>query len=781
MAPLVSIALASALLTAVCSAYVAHRALGRAKARGSAAEAFLLVLALQIVCALALAGEGSARTLSGKLLWDSVSTVLTMGLPFALVHFAERWFGSERSEGRISRGGWLLLAALPIATSAFVLTDGWHGLARPDARLVDIDGHTTLDYSFSTLEWINIAELYALSAYGATFSLHRAWRRSPAFRAQAAVVALAVAMPALGSIPSIVFDLRLFGQRDLGMVILFGAGSVVVTWALYRQRLFDLSPIPYDAVLDQLPLPLVVLDERGRVADANPAALELFALPPGVAGWSTDQAATRSAEFAQVSAALKASADEVTLGDRVFELHESELRTGSGVEGRVIQLHDVSARRRAEDDVRKARDALELRVTERTQELSRANQALRQEMEERHAAEAAREQLKQRLETSQRLEALGRLAGGVAHDFNNLLTVILGNARLMTMGETSERQRELLAEIESAGHSATALTQQLLAFARRQVVDPKTIDLVKAVDDAHRLIARLLGENITTHTIHHEPRLCARIDPSQLEQILVNLCVNARDAMPEQGVLTIETCRAPAPPGRRPAGFHTGSEEKPSYAIVGVSDSGTGIVPELLDRVFEPFFTTKPAGKGTGLGLATVYGIVEQAGGFVLVDSEPGRGTSFRVYLPEVEDNDTPVAAVMPGVTRRSGTVVLVEDQDAVREVTRRMLDHLGYHVLPFASARQALEALDPPALSSVDLLVSDVIMPDLNGPMFVAEVRKRHPSLPVLFLSGYTEDALTDRAAAMSGIPVLAKPFEVDRLSAALARALEAASDRRA
>ncbi len=439
--------------------------------------------------------------------------------------------------------------------------------------------------------------------------------------------------------------------------------------------------------------------------------------------------------------------------------------------GRLIKLHDVSDRRRAEDALRQAHDALEVRVAERTQELSLANRALRDEMEERRASEAARERLQQRLETAQRLEALGRLAGGVAHDFNNLLTVILGNTSLLLYQAEREAENELLSEIHGAAQSAASLTQQLLAFARRQVVDPRILDLGEAVDGSERILSRLLGEDVRVVRVRGEGSLRTCIDPTQLEQVLVNLCLNARDAMPGGGRLTIETRLAESPPPRAVGHDSAPPAAAEGYAVLRVSDTGVGIAPEDVDHIFEPFFTTKPVGKGTGLGLASVYGAVEQAGGLLHVESERGRGATFSVFLPRTlaaaRDSGKP-AQPLAGA---HGTIALVEDQAMVRDVTQRQLELLGYRVLAFASSSAALAEL-PPRLGEVDLLVSDVIMPEISGPNLASELRRSRPTLPVLFLSGYAEEALAGRGAAVIDTPVLAKPFNAEALAAAVHRA---------
>ncbi len=770
MQALVFVSLVSALLTAICATYVARRAALRPPDQRGAALTFLCVLGLKITYAVAFACEAASSTLGAKLFWDDFALLPTVALPLVLLNFAQRWLGSERSGTLVRRSGWLVLGALPLLACVFVFTDPWHGQARAGAKLVAADGYVALSYPFTPIEWAAFIELYALTLYSVAFSLRRTWRKPPAYRSQAAAVALAVSMPVVASVPAVFFGVTLFGQRDSSVILLFAVGALIVTWALFRRQLFDLAPVPYDAVLDQLPLPIVVLDTAGRVVDTNPAALAVLGVKPAIAGRKLEDLALQSQPVAEVVRALGGSVPEVTLGEHIFEVGASELRRASGRVGRLIMLHDVSDRRRAGDALRQAHDALELRVQERTQELSHANRALRDEVEERKAAEAARERLQQRLESAQRLEALGRLAGGVAHDFNNLLTVILGNTSLLAF-QTQGDDQELLSEVQRAAQSAASLTQQLLAFARRQVVDPRIVDIGAAVDGAEKMLSRLLGEDIRIVRVRGEGSLRTRVDPSQLEQVLVNLCLNARDAMPAGGRLTIETRASEGPPARAVGHDSSPPGTPEGYAVLCVSDTGVGIAPEFIGHVFEPFFTTKPAGKGTGLGLASVYGAVEQAGGLLHVESTLGHGSTFSVYLPRASAMPRETGKPPTPPAEAHGTIALVEDQEMVRDVTRRQLERLGYRVLAFASSTAALAEL-PPRLGEVDLLVSDVIMPEINGPSLASELRRTRPTLPVLFLSGYAEEALADRGAAVSDSPVLAKPFNAETLAAAVQRA---------
>ncbi len=386
-----------------------------------------------------------------------------------------------------------------------------------------------------------------------------------------------------------------------------------------------------------------------------------------------------------------------------------------------------------------------------------------------------RRSLERQLLQAQKMEAVGRLAGGIAHDFNNVLTGIFGYVGLLLEGlPTLSPLRPDLEEIRSAAERAAALTRQLLAFSRKQVLQTRVLDLNELLTDLDRLLRRLLGEDIDIVT-KLDPALGAvRADAGQLEQVVVNLAVNARDAMPGGGRLTIETRNAeldedyvrghgPVRPG--------------SYVMFALSDTGTGMSPETMSHLFEPFFTTKEAGKGTGLGLATVYGIVKQSGGYVWCYSEPGLGTTFKVYLPRVDEPvDRRPARVAASPTRGSETVLVVEDETALRTLTRRVLERHGYTVLDAASA-EAAATLAQGYAAPIHLLLADVVLPGGSSRELADALLMQRPQLKVLFMSGYTEDAIVHRGVLAANTPFINKPFSADGLVAKVREVLDAAA----
>ncbi len=387
------------------------------------------------------------------------------------------------------------------------------------------------------------------------------------------------------------------------------------------------------------------------------------------------------------------------------------------------------------------------------------------------------DRLKRQVAQATKMQAVGQLAGGVAHDFNNILTAIIGHCDLMLMRHApGDSDYDDIQQIRSNSNRAASLTRQLLAFSRQQTLRPQVLQLPDVIAEVSTLLKRLLGERVKLQVKHGRGLGAVRADPGQLEQVIVNLAVNARDAMTVKddqsvGLLTLQTYAVTADDVRR-----MGSEILPiaDYTALRVSDTGTGIPPHLLPKIFEPFFTTKEVGKGTGLGLSTVYGIVKQSGGFIFAESEPGKGTSFVIYLPVHRAE----AAAKPGRKARepagelwgTGTILLVEDEATVRAVAERALARHGYTILLAENGEAAIEILDRE--KRVDLMISDVVMPTMDGPTTAREARLRQPDLPILFISGYAEEQLR-QSIDLERVAFLAKPFSVQKLAEATRDAL--------
>ncbi len=358
-------------------------------------------------------------------------------------------------------------------------------------------------------------------------------------------------------------------------------------------------------------------------------------------------------------------------------------------------------------------------------------------------AELEREDMRAQLNTGRKMEAIGRLAGGVAHDFNNVLSAITSNAVLVKEDlKEGEPHYELMDGILSASQRAANLTKQLLAFSRKQLVAPSIVDLNELIENLHTLLARIIGRNINLETRAVATPSCIHVDPSQMEQIVLNLAINARDAMQEGGDLVIETANLTIV---QPSSYGCNDTRPGSYVALIVRDTGTGITPEVQERMFEPFFTTKDVGKGTGLGLATLYAIVEQSGGSIDFTSNLGEGTEFRILFPaQAKSAQAPPPKKQAKVEGGDETILLVEDEEIVRKPIVRLLKRLGYNVLSAGSADEALET-EHAHDGVIDLLFTDVVMPGKNGRELAEEMRKRRPEVKVLFTSGYTQDIFAD------------------------------------
>jgi two-component system, cell cycle sensor histidine kinase and response regulator CckA len=385
-----------------------------------------------------------------------------------------------------------------------------------------------------------------------------------------------------------------------------------------------------------------------------------------------------------------------------------------------------------------------------------------------HALREREDQLRQ----AQKMEAIGRLAGGVAHDFNNLLTAIIGYTDIIfeRVGEDDDTRRDV-GEIRKAADRAAALTRQLLAFGRKQFLRPEVLDLNETATDLMQMLPRVIGEHIET-----EARLAPGLrrvtaDRSQMEQVLVNLVLNARDAMPTGGTIIIETSDTELTPARIAS---EGLRLDPGpYVLLSVTDTGTGMDAKTRAHAFEPFFTTKPTGKGTGLGLATVYGIVDQSGGAITIQTALGHGTSVRIYLPAVAAAvETRAPEPAPAVTYGTESILLVEDNDAVRELAQRTLRARGYAVI---EARNGDEAIDLMARGAkAQLLLTDVVMPGLSGPNLAARLLQQNPRLRVLYMSGFNEDSAAAHGTFWGGVPLLQKPFTPNQLAQRVRVALD-------
>ena len=538
----------------------------------------------------------------------------------------------------------------------------------------------------------------------------------------------------------------------VGLLIADAGSGRIVSGNLQVERVLGHEPLMGD-------IGASLAEWNGRHGDGTPVQLEEMPLGRALAGDS--------------HASLQYQVWCGDRGHRWVQVEAAPIRIGGGaITGAVVAFLDIDEVVRGREEKARSAENLEAQVAARTAELEAANQRLRDEIAGRAKAE---EQLRQ----SQKMEAVGRLTGGIAHDFNNLLTIIIGSLDLLRRRNIEYRNRRLLENAMEGATRAATLTSRLLAFSRQQPLAPQPLDVNRLVAGMSDLLHRTLGEVVRVETVLAGGLWQTHADPNQLENALLNLAVNARDAMadaePGGGRLTIETANAYLDEAytAQHAELHAGQ-----YVMIAVSDTGTGMEPDVVARVFEPFFTTKPLGQGTGLGLSQVHGFVKQSGGHVVIYTERGQGTTVKIYLPRftaptsTEPLPEPARPAQP--SRTGETVLLVEDEQGVRRFSSEALHELGYTVLEADGAVSALRLLD--AHPEIALLFTDVVLPDMNGRKLAEEATRRRPGLPVLFTTGYTRNAIVHNGQLDAGVDLIGKPFTVEALGAKLREVLDRA-----
>ena len=491
------------------------------------------------------------------------------------------------------------------------------------------------------------------------------------------------------------------------------------------------QPTDFAGLFRDAPMGVALADASGTITEANAAFAQFFGADAAVVGKACDalvdthdQAAVRAliAKAAEGQAG-KQAIELRSPSERMADLFASPLTAGNGAGGAVLYLVDVSEQR-----------ALETKFAQ-----------------------------------SQKMQAVGQLAGGVAHDFNNLLTVIIGNCEFLLMrhpaGDPSFKE---INEVHQNALRAAALVSQLLAFSRKQTMQPKTLALGDVIGELAQMLRRLVGEGITLNVEKDSDLWAVHADEAQLGNAIINLVVNARDAMPSGGTVTIATHNRKVSSA---SALGTAIMPAGDYVEIEVADTGIGMSKEIQSKIFDPFFTTKPVGQGTGLGLATVYGIVKQTGGFITVDSEVGHGTAFKIYLPRMRvDANAPVAEIAapsaPRDVTGQDTILLVEDEEAVRSFAARALRMRGYNVLEASGGEEALEIVKAGNVD-IHLVITDVVMPNMDGPTMVRHVKELKPDLPVIFMSGYAEEAFRRNDQSSEDIHFLPKPFGLKQLAA--------------
>jgi two-component system cell cycle sensor histidine kinase/response regulator CckA len=499
-------------------------------------------------------------------------------------------------------------------------------------------------------------------------------------------------------------------------------------------KALERSEQSFQRFFEDAPVGIVLIDSTGKVTEANRAFQRMVALERGETIGRTLVDLTAAEHRAELSERLQRTVEGADIGpaqvhlrrggrDAVASLFARRLERG-GTTPSALMLHFID-------------------VTEQ-------------------------KNLEIQFAQSQKMQAVGQLAGGIAHDFNNLLTAMIGFCDLLLLRhQPGDPSFADIMQVKQNANRAANLVRQLLAFSRQQTLQPKVLDVTDALTEISHLLRRLIGENIELHIMHGRDLHLVRVDQGQLEQVIINLAVNARDAMPNGGKLSVNTRNAALAEAEQ-----RGVELMPAgdYIVIEVIDTGIGIPRENLSRIFEPFFSTKEVGSGTGLGLSTVYGIVKQTGGFVFVESTVGKGTTFTIYLPRWKGERGKAAAEGGADERKrdltgAGTILLVEDEDAVRLFSARALRNKGYKVVEAKSGEAALELISGGA-ANIDLLITDVVMPQMDGTTLIKHVRERRPEMKVICISGYAEEAFRNRLDSAESVHFLPKPFSLDQLA---------------
>jgi two-component system, cell cycle sensor histidine kinase and response regulator CckA len=513
------------------------------------------------------------------------------------------------------------------------------------------------------------------------------------------------------------------------------------------EEILQQSEKKYRSLFNSIRDAILVADTNRIIIDCNPAFVDLFGYSLSeIAGEETFFLYENEEEFRQLGTAVQDHAFVSTIS---YIIHYKK-KDGSVFPGEVNVFLLRNDEGSTSGFIGLIRD-----ITERVQ------------------AEKTQKELEAQLHQAQKMESVGRLAGGVAHDFNNMLSVILGYAQMALIKTDPESSlHDDLQQIHTAALRSADITRQLLAFARKQIIAPQVLDLNETVEGMHKMLQRLIGEDVDLAWLPTPNLWPVKIDPSQIDQLLANLCVNARDAITGVGKIIIETAMVTFDTlyCAHHIGFLPGD-----YVLLTVSDDGCGMEKELLEKIFEPFFTTKELGKGTGLGLATIYGIVKQNNGFINVYSEPGKGTTFRIYLPRHTKQAARIEQASDETIERGRgeTVLVVEDEEAILKITARMLRELGYSVLTAGGSAEAV-SLAKELPCAIDLLIADVIMPEMNGRDLADSLFSLYPNLKCLFMSGYTSSVIASQGVLDEGMHFIQKPFSAKDLAAKVREVLK-------
>lgn len=723
------------------------------RVRGATARALAQMLIAQSLWGFGQSLELLAVGLNAKLCLDGLQYIPACWMGYAGLLFAMRYTGARVPVWFAP--AYVLACGPGLLTLA---TAPFHRHGRADAHVVTGEPFLSLRYSFHAIDYFLTLIIVVSMALASLLLLRHITHVHRVYLKGGLLVLVGVSAPLL-SLPVIAaLDLSVYGQRDLSFVV-FALAALPLWGGTLLRRPLALGVLAQDTVFELGPDAALVLGDDDTVLDVNRAAGNLLLTGDVAACLGRPLNDVLRSDLSMVEV-LKGPAAKATIlpevGSRHFEA--SWFRTPDE-SARVLLVRDVTRLREAELSLRKHKEELESRVLQSTISLRESARSLR-------LSEGRRHHVEERLAQVDKMDALGRLAGGVAHDFNNQLTVILGNTDLLLESCETELDRQILGETRKAALSAAALTQQLLTLGQKSLTTARTLNAQEGLRTLESMLRRLMREDIRIEVSFDEGLWNVRMEAAQFQQVMINLALNARDAMPEGGLLNLSARNGCAALPDDPKVMR-------DWVIVEVRDTGEGIPRDRLGRIFEPFYTTKGLGKGTGLGLSMVYSVLRQQGGFCEVTSELGQGTCFQIYFPrslETQETLTQEPGTHRSSTQLEGRVVVVEDEDSVRALESRVLQSMGLQVLGFASAEELLACC--PAIGRPHLLISDIVMPGLSGIDLANRLEKIWPGLNVMLVSGYSDDQRLLRAMSR-GTRVLTKPFSAELLRETVQRRL--------
>jgi two-component system cell cycle sensor histidine kinase/response regulator CckA len=706
--------------------------------------------------------------LNQKIILDAMLFATSFVITIEFFHFAIQYTGYRLANLHNLQRYFYWFTAICLA---ILITEPWHNFVYGGAEIASAQHYTILVFEYSAIHLVFALQIFTPSLVG-IFLFVRFWQRSERiFRAQSASIILGMAIIGVGSLASYISGFRGYYYDYTPLV--FAINNIIITWALFRFRFLDLIPVAREVVIERMQDGVIVVNNQGIIIDSNKAVMNilnchrqaLIGKPASEVFPSWPQLEQQFTGHNNLHCDIELEQKHTILDFYMVALSQKK----RSVDGRVIIIRDITKSRANEQELDAHRHRLEATVAQRTAELQAAYEELKHQVTEK-------EKLENQFRQAQKMEAVGRLAGGMAHDFNNLITIIKGFSDLMISdASTPENVRKRLQEISGAADRAGALTRQLLAFARKQVSQPRRIEVNSVIKNAMNMLHRLIGVDIDVRLNLTAGKAHIFADPHQLEQVIINLIVNARDAINEKNKRSEEDRLIEIL-----TQHYRGEKQANDMIEIKVVDNGIGIPAENLDKIFEPFFTTKEKGKGTGLGLSTVFGIIKQNKGQIFVDSEVGKGTFFTLRFPLTRAStpsrkkDESDSIKTPG----KETILFVDDEKPICFIVAEGLAKLGYEVLTANNVDTACEIISEHG-DKLDIVVSDMVMPGKSGFSLWQWLQSNASHLPFFLVSGFMENDNLAKQVQENKLSVLSKPFTIDQLARQIRQYLEARANK--